>query len=203
MDVAQIIQEPEIQPLRWSAQGFMALIEANMIEDPRRVELLDGMMVKEMPQGEIHRFIFAALQRVFAASGGIGQGLEIMPTILLKEQSVVEPEFALLREETISRLQLPTEADVLWVGEVAFASLRKDLGPKKALYADAGIQHYWVFDGIRRGIWIFETPAESGYRSERFVEMGESVEIPFLGGALDTISIFPPSGVMNPQKGLG
>ena len=192
MDVAQIIQEPEIQPLRWSAKGFMALIEADMIEDPRRVELLDGMMVKETPQGEVHRFIFAALQRAFAAAGAIIKGLEISPTILIKDRSVVEPEFAILREEAVGRVELPTDEDVLWVCEVSLSSLRKDLGPKKAIYAEADIPCYWVFDAARRGVWVFSNPENGSYADERFVASGESVQIPVIGGNLDTSAIFPP-----------
>ncbi len=191
MDVAEVAHEPETELARWSADEFVELLSEGFITD-RRIELLNGLMVKEMAQGPLHDFIFRALQQIFAAMGAYGRGLSASQTIVLGEGTVVEPEFVLMRPEAVGRFGLAHEKDVLWVVEVSVTSRRKDLTEKKSAYATAGIPHYWVFDAVRRGVWIFSEPESGDYAQERFVSAGETVELALFGFTLETGLVFPP-----------
>ena len=68
-----------------------------------------------------------------------------------------------------------------------------DLGPKKAAYVGAGIPDYWVVDAYKGGVWTCSDPADGVYRTERFVPVGEMLDVPVLGESLDTSAIFPPA----------
>lgn len=182
---------PDLVPLRWSTARYLALVESGVIEDGRAVELVDGQIVVAMPQGELHYFVFYALQRVLAAMGAYEKGLVSQPTVVLRDGDTYDPELALLRPEAIGRRGLPTAEDLRWTVEVSVSSLRTDLGVKKAAYAAAGIPHYWVVDAVARGVWVFGGPKDGNYTEERFVAMGESIAIPVIGGLLDTHAIFP------------
>lgn len=138
MDVAEIANEPETELARWTAEEFIELLSEGFIRD-RRIELIDGLMVKEMPQGPLHYFILSALSRAFAALETYSQGLIPTPAVSLRGTSVVEPEFALFRPEALGQFGIPGEDVILWVVEVSVTSRRKDLTDKRDAYARANI----------------------------------------------------------------
>lgn len=193
MSVAELLEDPSVELYRWTADEFMAAIEAGAIREPRRVELLDGIIERTMPQGPLHRFSYAALNRVLSAMGVFERGMESIPPVILGERSAIEPDFGLLRPEAAGRLATPREGDLLWAVEVSDATLVKDLGRKKRAYARASIPHYWVVDAQRRGVWAFSEPVRDAYTQERFVPAGTPIELPVLGGTLDTTALFPSS----------
>lgn len=195
--LSKIGQEPA--PLVWSNVRYLALVESGIIEDGRGVELIEGQVVTTMPQGELHQFLFFALQAALAALGGFGRGLRAQPTIQVAEGQTYNPAFAILRPEALALRRLPTGAEVLWVAEVSVTSQATDLGPKKAAYAAAGIPDYWVFDAIKRGVWTFSEPVDGEYRRGIFVPAGEGVVVPVLGRTLDTGAIFPQEDSPAPQ----
>ena len=182
----------EPAPFRWTAERILALVECGVIEEGRGVELIDGTIFTDPPQGAAHFVVFMALQRLFGGAGLVAKGLMVGPTVIVSDHNVFDPEFALLRPEALRLRRLPRGDEVLWVVEVSVTSRRIDLGPKKAAYAKAGIPDYWVFDATGRGIWTFSDPADGAYRGERFVPVGEPVTVPVLGATLDTGVVFPP-----------
>ena len=188
--LSEVGQEPA--PLVWSNERYLALVESGVIEEGRGVELIDGQVILCMPQGELHQFIFFALQVAFEGMRAAGQGLRTQPTVQVAQGQTYDPEFALLRPEAQSLRRLPRGDEVLFVVEVSVSSRTIDLGPKKASYARAGIPDYWVVDATKRGIWLFSDPAEGTYQTERFAPAGEALTVPVLGASLETGAVFPP-----------
>lgn len=182
---------PREELMRWSQERFMALVESGVIDEGRGIELIDGQVVEELPQGPLHRFIYIALQRVFSGLDAFNQGLEANTTVLLAGENVFDPEFALLRPEARGRYSLPQGEDVLWAIEVSVTTVRKDLGAKAAVYARSGVPHYWVFDGTRRGVWIFSDPQAGEYGHRIFVTAEETVPMPILHASLTLSPLFP------------
>lgn len=176
--------------MRWTVERFIALVESGVIPEGRGIELLDGQVVTEMPQGKLHFLVFRALQLAFEAMEAAKHGMVAQPTILFRGDNALDPEFALLRAEYGAR-DLPRAEDVRLVIEVSVTSLGYDLGEKKRIYARAGISEYWVFDASRGGIWVFRDPAGGDYAETRFVPAGESIEVPQVSLPLDTATIFP------------
>lgn len=168
----------------------MALVDSGVVPEGRGIELLDGQVVTEMPQGKLHFLIFRALQIAFEAMGAARHGLVTQPTILFSGDSALDPEFALLRPEYEAQ-DLPHPEDVRLVIEVSVTSLGYDLGDKKRTYAQADIPEYWVFDASRRGIWVFSDPIGGDYGQSRFAPAGEPLEVPQIGLPLETARLFP------------
>ncbi len=167
----------------------MALVESGVIAEGRGIELLDGQMVTEMPQGKLHFLLFLAIQRAFGAMDADQYGLATQPTILFPSGSALDPEFAFLRPE-YGATDLPRPEDVRLVVEVSVTSLGYDLGSKKKVYANAEIPEYWVFDATRRGVWAFSDPVDGNYAQERFVQAGESINVPQVERALEVRPVF-------------
>ncbi len=180
-----------VRPFHWTAQRFVAFVEGQAFADGRGLELVNGEILQEMPQGKLHRIAFVALQKIFDALGASSKGLEIATTVVLSSDTVVDPEFAFLRSEASRSQELPTGQDVEWVIEVAVSSRTYDLETKSRLYAAAGVPHYWVVDVANRGVWIMERPVLGEYRERWFAEETQSPSMPVLATPIKIAEIFP------------
>lgn len=174
--------------MRWTTERFLALVESGIIHEGRGVELVDGQVVTEMPQGELHLIALRVLQRALAASGGFEFGMMVAPTLVLAGDNSFDPEIAFLSSAEYDGL--PRGKDVRFVIEVSDSSRAYDLGRKRDVYAAAGIPHYWVVDVVKRGIWDFSRPVDGLYALTRFVATGETIEIPLLEKPLSVESLF-------------
>ena len=110
------------------------------------------------------------------------------PTIIT-ENGVFDPEIAFLTSDVDEGV--PHQKDVAFVIEVSHTSPSYDLGRKRDAYAEATIPYYWAVDTVKRGIWSFARPVDGVYTVIRFVEAGESIEVPLVGATLDTKPLFP------------
>lgn len=192
MHAAEIVGGLDADLYRWTADEFIGLIKAGLIHEPRRVELLDGVIVRNMPLGDEHTYLIENLYLFFMQKRLGELGLIPAAAVILGERNAFEPDFARFREGALGRFGIKTEADVLWAVEVSVSSAAKDLGPKKRAYAEAGVPDYWVVDEARRGIWAFSNPTDGAYAQERFYAEGEAVPLPGLDATLDTSGLFPP-----------
>ena len=188
--LADIGKAPRV--MTWSNERYLALVESGVIPESRGIELIDGQVTVHRPQGELHQFLFFALQEVFEAMEAARHGVRTQPTIQIAEGQTYDPEFAMLRSEARRLRRLPRGEEVLWAVEVSVTSRATDLGPKKAAYAVAGVPEYWVVDALKRGIWTFTEPVDGEYRRGVFIPAGETMTVPVIGATLDTGTVFPP-----------
>ena len=173
------------QPLRWTAERYLLLIESGIIVDGALTELVDGEVVESVPQGNRHFQTFRLLQEAFRALGV--PGLIVSPTIQVSEFSVVDPEFALIRQSSFNHL--PTASETVWVVEVSDSSLQHDLTVKEKIYAEAGIPVYWVVNVNNRQIHVFTNPINGRY--SRCEIQAEFAVVPVDGQNLSVADLFP------------
>ena len=141
----------------------------------RHTELLDGVLIEHMTISPKHRQIVYRLRRILE---------NILPAtkLVLQESplstptSEPEPDLSIVTGTLDDfRETHPGTAD--WVIEVAVTSLSLDLSKRK-IYANAGIQEYWILDPEENRVLIFSDPFQDGYRNERVVRKTESIKIP-------------------------
>ena len=173
------------QPLRWTAERYLLLIESGIIVDGALTELVDGEVVESVPQGNRHFQTFRMLQEAFRALNV--PGLIVSPTIQISDFSVVDPEFALIRQTRFDHL--PTASETLWVIEVSDSSLNHDLTVKGEIYAKASIPVYWVVNVNERHIHVFTNPVNGHYT--RCDIQAESATVPFANVNLAIADLFP------------
>jgi Uma2 family endonuclease len=77
----------------------------------------------------------------------------------------------------------PGPTDMALVIEVSFSTLSKDRGKKLRLYAQAGVETYWIIDIKNRRIEAYTDPiskpdrTQSSYRNKRVFKSGDKIEI--------------------------
>ena len=98
--------------------------------------------------------------------------IRIQSTARIPElESAPEPDVLWLVKKDYSTRH-PEPAEIPLLIEVAESSLAEDTGEKAQLYAEAGIQDYWVVNLVEDCVEIFRNPRSSGYQS-REIRRGE------------------------------
>ncbi len=142
---------------------YDALVEQGFFadDDDEHIELLEGQLVAREKEGDDHARTQRSLLRTLfeavpATEADIGAGNPLGAT----DTSEPEPDVSLFPPVTY-RGSHPTTATL--VIEVSNTSLRRDLGLKARIYAQAGIVEYWVVDVVHRVVVVHRDPAPTGY----------------------------------------
>ena len=91
-----------------------------------------------------------------------------------KLDSVDEPDVSWVRKRDFSKT-LPSPDDVLLVIEVSDSTIRKDRGVKAKLYAEAGVQDYWIINVNDSCVEVHRRPHGSRFQSIGTYNVGDVV----------------------------
>jgi Uma2 family endonuclease len=130
-----------------------------------RLELIRGELRTMTPIGSEHEVLVDSLNEWSISELPRGKvWVRVQNSIELPAvESAPEPDLAWVARRSYSRAR-PTAEDVWLLIEVADTSLRFDLGEKAAIYAEAGIEDYWVVNSRDRSIVVHRTPVDGRYR---------------------------------------
>ena len=149
---------------------YERMIEAGILTEDDRVELLKGQLSEVSPQSPQHAALTQWLSgRLIRAIDPDVAGVRVQLPLRLAPVSEPEPDIAIVRAGAYGR-EHPTGA--LLVIEIALSSRALDLGAKAEVYAAAGVGEYWVVDVPARTIHVHDSPAGDSYQQCRQVASG-------------------------------
>ncbi len=175
MNVAVIHPAPGLPPRRaFDVEDIRRMIEAGVLHEDENIELVEGEIVVMAAKGYSHEMIRKALGKavILAAVDDAEVGIEM--TVQFSPGNLLEPDIAVfplgqLMKSDAGFVSVLRGACSLII-EVAASSLTYDKGRKALLYAQFGVQEFWVIDANERIAWIHTGPSDNGWSS--IVERG-------------------------------
>jgi Uma2 family endonuclease len=160
---------------RFTAKDFHRMVEAGILLEDDRVELLHGEIVDMPPIGPGHASGVKRLLNSFLPLQLEGKViLSVQDPIHLGEHSEPQPDLALLKPQPDFYAQgHPGPQDVLLAVEVMDSSASYDREVKVPLYARFGIPETWLVDVERGRIEVYRDPSPEGYRQVHTRRRGE------------------------------
>ncbi|GAA5338581.1 Uma2 family endonuclease [Thermus antranikianii] len=157
-----------VQPRRFTREEYHRLLEAGVIQEDERVELIEGTVVEMGPIGNQHTAVVKRLNALFHQTLA-GQALVgVQGPIRLSPLSEPQPDLVLLRPRPDFYAQdHPGPEDIVLLVEVAEASLGYDRQVKLPLYAQAGIPEVWLVNLGERRVEVYRNPLGGGYQEMR------------------------------------
>jgi Uma2 family endonuclease len=163
---------------RLHVEEYHRMIEAGILDEEDKVELLEGVLVEMSPQGEPHARAITRLTKALVLAADEGFVVRPQVPLTLGDFSEPEPDLAVVRvSDAESRTAHPRTA--LLVIEVSKDSLRKDRGIKAAIYASAGIPNYWIVTVDTESVEAYGDPDPDARRYRRLVtfQRGATLEV--------------------------
>jgi len=143
-------------PIRWSVDEYYKMYEQGMFEG-RRVELIRGEIIEMSPMLSPHATAIQLLAEIFRELFGKNFVIrQQLPTDFGK-YSEPEPDIAVV-EGSIRDFadHHPTKPSL--VVEVALMTIRFDQTKKLSLYAENGIEEYWILNLKSRELEVYRQP---------------------------------------------
>lgn len=150
-------------PWRFTFDDVLRMVEAGVIEEDARVELLDGELIQMAPQQSPHALMKSRLARLVAQQLSPDHEMIVDATMRFAPDQVTEPDLYFYPTGLPHRTLRGSE--LLLIVEVADTSLHYDLGRKAAAYARLEVPEYWVVNVRTRETTIHLGPAPTGYES--------------------------------------
>jgi Uma2 family endonuclease len=162
-------------PRLLSVDEYHRMIEAGILDEDERVELLEGVIVAMTPQSPAHAHCIRWLNQLLARRLGEEYSVGVQLPLTLGRRNEPEPDLSVVRADSVSRERHPGTA--VLVIEVARDSLRKDRRVKGALYARHGVPEYWIVNLEEQVVEVFLEPdgAAGAYRRSRSFTTAETL----------------------------
>lgn len=164
----------QVERRRFTVDAFERMVDAGILGEDERVELIDGEIVHMSPIGGPHIGCVNTLSDTLNASIRDIALISVQNSMYLSSSDQPQPDLTLLRRDT-PRTVVPRVEHVLAVIEVAGSSRAFDRGVKVPLYAVAGIPESWLVDLIAGIIERHTEPVDGIYRNVVFARRGESI----------------------------
>ncbi len=157
---------------KWMLDRYHQAIEAGIFTD-QSVELLQGDIVVMTPEGEPHAYHNTEAGDYLRKLLGDRVKIRDAKPITLPNNSEPEPDIAVVKPlGKVYRTHHPHPGDIFWVIEISQATLAKDIGQKKTVYAEAGIPEYWVVDLNNSQLTVFRDLRQGEYATEQVLTEG-------------------------------
>jgi Uma2 family endonuclease len=162
---------------RFSVAEIEAMVEAGVILEDERFELIGGEVVPMSPKGNRHDLLKSRLNRYWGKCCPDHLDYTQETTFRLTEDTFLEPDFVFYR--MVDELPNLKPQTCLLAVEVADTSLGYDLGRKARLYASFGIRELWVIDAMKLVTHVHRRPGIEGYQDIRVVSSDDNLEPEF------------------------
>jgi Uma2 family endonuclease len=170
---AAILEIPEVRqrvsPL--SVEDYHRLAEYN--ERGKRTELIRGVVIQKTSKSPLHRLIASRLYRRLLAQ--LPQGFSVWkeePLTFLDSEP--EPDLSVTRGEEGDYAKAHPSSAALVV-EIAISSPALDRA-NAALYAEAGIEEYWIVLGLEHRVEVYRRPDAGQYRETQVHGLEDTLE---------------------------
>ena len=183
---------PTSPPLHRITVGeYEKITEAGALEDPSRVELIDGYMVDKMAKSPEHSFSATATHQAFVDRLPAGWLARQEQPVRIPAYNEPEPDVSVIRGIIADyRHRSPGPGDVALLVEVSDSSLGQDRGLKLAAYATDGIPVYWIVNLVDRQVEVYTRPVKAGrYRSRQDFKPGQQIPVTIGGQPLRPIPV--------------
>jgi Uma2 family endonuclease len=161
---------------RFNRQQYHGLVEAGILKEDARVELIRGEVFVMAAINARHASTVDKLTLLLIEGVARRAIVRAQSPFAIGDDSEPQPDLLLLkpRPDWYSS-DHPQRSDLLLVVEVADTTLRYDRQVKLPLYAEAGISEVWIVNLVEAVLEIYREPRADGYGTLLRRKAGDTV----------------------------
>lgn len=175
---------------RWTRAQYERMIEAGVFDEDDRVQLIEGEIVTMSPQGSRHAVGIRLVHQALRAAYADDYLVDVQLPLALGASSEPEPDVAVVEGDPRDYIGTHPRTALLVV-EVAESSAAFDRTRKQALYAQHGIEVFWLLDLEVDHLEVYRRPAGRQYEEKTTLHRGDEVTPPRCEKALAVSALLP------------
>src|SRR5437868_3965607 len=173
----------EISKRLFTVDDYQRMVDAGILSEHDRVELIHGEVLAMSPIGPPHNgTVIQASNALFPIVSDHAL-LGVQGSVVLDLHNQPQPDIFLLRRRSYTT-QHAGPADIFLIIEIADSSLDYDQTVKAALYAGTGVPEYWIADINNDCVWVHTDIQDGVYRAVNQFHRGESITPKLLPGCI-------------------
>jgi Uma2 family endonuclease len=178
-----------LTPRRITVDEFERIIASGSLNEPKKIELIDGYMVTKMSKSAEHGYsvkeVLKAVERVLPA----GWTWRKEEPVRLPPHDEPEPDGAIVRgSDADYRHRIPDATDVALLVEVSAKSVIADR-LQANVYGRSGIPVYWSVNLVDRQVEVYTGPGPTGYATRQDFVSGQQVPVVIDGRQVGQIAV--------------
>lgn len=163
---------------KFTVKQYHQMIEACILTENDRVELLRGEIVEMAAVGRRHAACVNRLNALFNQRLAQEVIVAVQNPVELEDNSEPQPDIALLRRRAdFYEARHPQVEDVLLLVEAADTTIESDREVKIPLYASSGVSEVWLVDINQQCLEVYRQPLGNSYQIIQKYYRGESLNI--------------------------
>lgn len=190
----------QVMTKRFTVDEYHRLVELGFLTEDDGIELIRGELVQMAAKGTPHSVCNTKLIQQLDRLIGDRAVVRGQEPITLPNHSEPEPDAVIAQGQPDDYLaNHPYSDNILLVIEVSDSTLDYDQTTKLSLYAEAQIEHYWIFNLVADQLERYSCPYQDaqgrfGYRTKQISLRPETIALPqFSDLMLDLKRAFPAS----------
>ena len=173
----------------FTVDEYYKMLEAGILTEDKRVELIRGEIIKMSPIGIHHANCVKRLNELFILSLAKTVTVGVQDPVRLNDNSEPQPDISLLqRGESLYRTQHPQPENVFLLIEVSDTTVKYDQEVKIPLYAENNIVEVWLVNLTQQCLEVYRQPTANGYEIVQTFQRGETVTIQALPNVTFTVN---------------
>jgi Uma2 family endonuclease len=174
---------PGVAPMvyRISVDEYERMVAAGVSDDPR-VELINGLLVRNMGKNPPHVIATKWLGRLLDRIVPPGWHVSKEDPVRIPALDEPEPDLAIISGAPEDyRTRHPGPGDIALLVEVSEKGLDSDQGDKLSAYAAGGVPVYWIVNLVNHWVEVYSNPRPKGYQSRQDFTSGQDIAV-VIGG---------------------
>jgi Uma2 family endonuclease len=152
-----VIPEEPVVPL--TLEAYHSLVQSGKLASGDPIEFLEGWLVPKMTKGPRHAAVKRRLLRMLLALVQSPYFVDAQEAMSATD-SEPEPDIYVVRgPEQLFHQRHPGPGEVEVVMEISDATLHRDRGLKKRVYARAAVPTYWIINLVDDCVELFTQPS--------------------------------------------
>lgn len=169
---------PETSLHLWTVQDYHRMIDAEILTEEHKVELLEGQIIQisahKPPHASITQISSDYIRDLLKQKATI----RVQAPVTLRPNSEPEPDVAVVRIDPQAYANAhPTPEDIYLLIEVADRTLNKDRKVKARTYAKAKIPEYLVLDVKYQQVYVFREPGKDNYIQQTILDKNAKLSL--------------------------
>ena len=162
---------------RINVHEYERIVAAGVLDD-ERVELIDGYLVRKMPNNPPHIWSIRKILSLLAGFLPPGWTWRLGQAVRIPEFNEPEPDIAIVRgSDDDYKHRFPEPADVALLVEVSEFAPDREHGEKLSAYAQADVLVYRIVNLVDGHVDVYTGPCPTGYRSRQVFNPGQTVPV--------------------------